>query len=127
MVVRRKLGSWTLRFGGSLLLVWLVGCVEPPPPATETFQRAEEHFRRGHHDEARALYTAFLRDHPDSLLAPMAANRLEAIDREVDAIMGRRGTPAPVRTPARLPLDHAPVQSGSLQRLEAPQLPGLTP
>lgn len=108
-------------------LAALSGCVEPQVTETELFELAEEHLRRGHHDEARVLYQRYLTEHPKSMFADFAANRLSVIEIEVDAIMGRQGSPAPQRIPPRLPIGHVGEGSPTLQRLEPPPLQRLGP
>lgn len=73
-----------------------VGCQEPAPPQTDLFELAEEHLQRGDYDGATRNYEAFLERYPHSPLAPIAEQRLRNIDRELEAVMGRRSTPAPI-------------------------------
>ncbi len=79
-----------------MVLVGFVGCQEPSSPPTDLFQRAEEFLQRGDYDGASEDYEAFLERYPNSPLAPIAEQRLRNIDRELEAIMGRRSTPAPI-------------------------------
>jgi len=71
-------------------------CHEPTTPPTELFQRAEELLQLGDYDGASSNYEAFLERFPNSPLAPIAEQRLRNIDRELEAVMGRRSTPAPI-------------------------------
>jgi hypothetical protein len=90
---------------------------------TDLFQRAETRYARGDYDGASTLYTEFLELHPLSPLAPIADQRLDMIDREFDAIMGRRGSPAPVYVnPLGAPPD--PSTPGfQIAPVRAPQIP----
>lgn len=72
------------------------GCTAAPPEETLLFERAEMSYTLGDYDGAIAMYQLFLRDHALSPLAPIAEQRIGTIERELDAIMGRRGAPAPV-------------------------------
>ncbi len=90
---------------------------------TALFEQAETRYARGDYDGASTLYAEFLELHPLSPLAPIADQRLSLIDREFDAIMGRRGSPAPVYVN---PLGGAPDPTGNsfeLAPVEAPHLP----
>ncbi len=86
---------------------------------TALFENAELRYVRGDYDGAQILYEEFLRRHPISPLADLAAQRQATIERELDAVMGRRGAPAPVyvnpygRRPAPPPATDgfAPVQA----------------
>ena len=109
------------------LAAMLSACDAPPPRAEAVFFAAEAHLQQGAHDNARLLYERFLREHPDSGLAPMARRRLLRIERELDAIVGRRGAPAPVAFPLRFIIAGPAERLPALERLEAPQLPSLGP
>jgi hypothetical protein len=81
---------------GLVVALSLAACEEPQPPPVTQFERAEELLRAGDYDGATRLYEAFLADHPRSPLARVARQRLRNIDRELEAVMGRRATPAPI-------------------------------
>lgn len=80
----------------AVIAIVVVGCHEPQPPPTDEFERAETLLHAGDYDGAAGLYTDFLDRHPSSPLAPIARQRLRNIDRELEAVMGRRSTPAPI-------------------------------
>ena len=68
------------RFCGlALLLGVLMGCGEDPQQLFDTAQFEEQQHNQAH---ARELYERILRDHPDSLVARKAQERLKEI-REV--------------------------------------------
>jgi hypothetical protein len=73
-----------------------VACHDPLPPPAQAFEDAEARLREGDYDGATRLYQTFLASHPHSPLAPIARQRLRNIDRELEAVMGRRATPAPI-------------------------------
>jgi len=75
----------------------VTGCEERVLEETEMFEQAEERFARGDYDGARVLYEDFLDLHPLSPLTDIAEQRLRTMERELDAVMSRRGAPAPVR------------------------------
>lgn len=88
-----KMSTILLLLAGSL---WLAACEDPKAPPATQFERAEELLRAGDYDGATRLYEEFIDDHPHSPLAPIARLRLRNIDRELEAVMGRRATPAPI-------------------------------
>ena len=73
-----------------------VGCREEPPRDTTIFEQAEELLRDGDYEGATRAYHQFLELHPSSPLVPIARQRLLNIDRELEAVMGRRYAPAPI-------------------------------
>ena len=90
---------------------------------TDLFQQAETRYARGDYDGAALLYAEFLERHPLSPLAPIADQRLGLVDREFDAIMGRRGSPAPVYVN---PLGGSPdptAQGFEIAPVQAPRIP----
>ena len=78
-------------------------CTSDYEEETALLERAEANFTAGEYDTAVALYQRFLAEHPRSPYANIAQQRLRLIERELDALMGRRGTPTPVHVPQRLP------------------------
>lgn len=93
--IRGSLGRVVLM--GALWCACLVGCDETYEEETLLFERAEQRYASGDYDGAVERYERFLDLHPLSPLAPIAEQRLRNIEREIDAVMGRRGAPAPVR------------------------------
>lgn len=80
-----------------MLAVTTIACDPRFEEETRLFERAEEHYKHGDYDGAQELYSRFLEQHPQSPFASVAQQRLRTMDREMDAVMGRRGAPAPVR------------------------------
>ncbi len=72
------------------------GCREAPERDTALFERAEQRLRSGDYEGATRDYEVFLENYPTSPFAPMARQRLTSIDRELEAVMGRRASPAPI-------------------------------
>jgi hypothetical protein len=97
----RGTGAYSIRrrwIPCAIFMVWWVSaCDEAREEETRLFERAEAHYRHGDYDGAQSLYERFVRQHPQSPFVDVAAQRLRTIDRELDAIMGRRGAPAPIR------------------------------
>lgn len=90
---------------------------------TALFESAEQRYARGDYDGALTLYEEFLERHPLSPLAALADQRQATIERELDAVMGRRGAPAPVHVNP-YGLRAVEVSGGdSLAPVEAPHLP----
>lgn len=75
------------------------GCDGHIADETRLFELAEERLQVGDYEGARTLYRQFIQEHPQSTLRTFATRRLATLDRELDAIMGRRGAPAPVHVP----------------------------
>jgi len=63
---------------------------------TSLFEHADQCYARGDYECASLLYERFATEHASSPLAPIARARITAIERELDAVMGRRGAQAPV-------------------------------
>ncbi len=82
------------------------GCKDAPPNNTDLFEQAEAHLQRGDYEAATRAYSQFLDQHPDSPLADLARQRLLNIDRELEAVMGRRSAPAPIYV---RPVDPGPL------------------
>jgi hypothetical protein len=101
------------------------GCGSTTLEETALFEEAEARFSRGDYDGATLLYREFLRLHELSPLADIAEQRLRAVEREVDAVMGRRGAPAPVYVnPARTSLPTR-VDDDGFVPVSAPTIPTL--
>ncbi|MBN1946678.1 MAG: hypothetical protein JW797_13470 [Bradymonadales bacterium] len=104
------------------VLAWMgivVHCEQVQHPEGDRFQRAEDCLHRGDYDEAIENYQAFLEQHPGSNLAPIARQRLIDIDRELEAVMGRRACPAPIYIRPPQPAteqDQRPVQTNPWDR-----------
>jgi hypothetical protein len=106
-MVEKALGAVGKARYSSAMLRWLLticilsggltACELDYEEETHLFERAEEHFRAGDYEGARELYARFLELHRRSPLRPIAEQRNRLIDRELDAVTGRRGAPAPVR------------------------------
>ena len=92
---------------------------------TELFERAEESYARGDYDGAVTFYRRFLELHPTSPLASIADQRLLTIERELDALMGRRGAPAPVYVSPHGSPSAVDETTGQLPQIHAPELPVL--
>lgn len=73
-----------------------MGCQEPGPPDSTLFERAEERMHAGDYEGARQNYTRFLEAQPTGPFSELARQRLVNIEREMDSVMGRRATPAPI-------------------------------
>jgi hypothetical protein len=102
----------------------LVACENDEQQETPLFGEAETAFRRGDYELAAEGYEDFVALYPQSPLVPLAEQRLRLIDRELNSVMGRRGSPSPVRVNTSgesTGSDHAPP----MPRLEAPRLPSL--
>lgn len=74
----------------------VAGCKKPPANDTDLFEQAEAYLQRGDYEAATRAYSRFLDQHPESPLADLARQRLLNIDRELEAVMGRRSAPAPI-------------------------------
>jgi hypothetical protein len=97
MTSRRGPIAWLL--GSIILALWMtlaVACHEPATPEPVLFERAETRLRRGDYEGATMDYQEFLQRFPNSPLASIARQRLRNIDRELEAVMGRRSSPAPI-------------------------------
>jgi len=125
------------KLGGALLALFrsvvvmiavfgLAGCELRYEEETALFERAEVRYAHGDYDTARELYEAFLSLHPLSPLVGVAEQRLLMIDREIDAVMGRRGAPAPIRVNSYGGVT-TPEPEDLPVRVEAPSLRVLTP
>lgn len=109
----------------SAVLVFVVSCAREVPEETLLFERAEASYTLGDYDGALAMYRLFLDQHALSPLAPIAEQRVQTIERELDAIMGRRGAPAPVYASpfaTSTPLEDEPAP---FRPVRAPTLPTL--
>ncbi|TVR03055.1 MAG: hypothetical protein EA398_05935 [Deltaproteobacteria bacterium] len=104
-----------LLLGALLAALTLTACEDVHHEETRLFDLAEERLRAGDYEGARTLFRRFLEEHPQSTLRSLADRRLITLDRELDAIMGRRGAPAPIHVP--------PPGSEILSRPEAPPTP----
>lgn len=105
--------------------VILPACTVSTTEETELFELAESRFRVGDHEGSLTLYNQFLLAHPTSPLADTARARIATINREWDAIMGRRGAPAPIYvSPFGAPPAEAPSEP-AFEPITAPQLPVL--
>jgi|SRR5690554_4301201 len=94
----------------ALILVFLLGnvtltsgCTRDYEEETTLLERAEANFTAGEYDIAEQLYRQFLREHPRSPYSAIASQRLRILERELEAVMGRRGTLTPVHVEQRLP------------------------
>lgn len=85
------------------LALLLVGCARSYEEETTLLERAEANFTAGEYDIAERLYRQFLVEHPRSPYGPIASQRLRLLDRELEVVMGRRGTLTPVHVDQRLP------------------------
>ena len=74
MALRLKNISWWV--GSVVLMGSLMGCGEDPQQLFDTAQFEEQQHNQAH---ARDLYERILRDHPDSLVARKAQERLKEI------------------------------------------------
>ncbi|MFT5991286.1 MAG: hypothetical protein ACJA1R_002201 [Flavobacteriales bacterium] len=106
-------------------LLFFGGCELQTVEETTLFQQAERSFTLGDYDGASEMYREFLRVHPLSPLAETAEQRIATIERELDAILGRRGAPAPVYASPYSTLPGAEEESPSFRAVRAPQLPTL--
>lgn len=102
----------------------LVGCDETYEEETVLFERAEQRYAAGDYDGAVERYERFLEIHPLSPLAPIAEQRLRNVEREIDAVMGRRGAPAPIRVNPFGGAE-APGPEAVPPEVEQPRLPSL--
>jgi hypothetical protein len=102
-------------------LLFLGACETEFEEDTAVFERAEDLYAVGDYDSASALYRSFLVDHADSPLRAMAELRIRLIERELDSVMGRRGSPAPLRVN---PLGYQTTQETEpvTPRFESPSL-----
>ena len=82
-----------------------VGCTRDYEAETTLLERAEANFTAGEYEVAERLYRHFLRAHPRSPYAAIASQRLRIVDRELEAVMGHRGTLTPVHVPQRMSED----------------------
>ncbi len=73
-----------------------IGCNGSYDIENELMRSAEARYTAGDYDTAVDLYRRFIAEHPLSPFAPIAEQRLFTIERELDAVMGRRGGPAPI-------------------------------
>lgn len=104
------------------LLCGAAGCDASYREETALFEEAEERYARGDYDGASALYRDFLDRHPLSPLVDIAEQRLATVERELDAIMGRRGAPAPVYVNPIGTAPPAPAEDG-FEPVHAPEFP----
>jgi len=68
---------WRIRLAGFALAVLLVGCGEDPVAMLDTAQLEEQ---QNNPEHAREIYERILRDHPSSMQATIASERLKALD-----------------------------------------------
>lgn len=99
----------------ALLPLWVLGsgCERGYEEETTLLERAEANFTAGEYDIAEQLYRQFLMEHPRSPYVPIASQRLRLLDRELEVVMGRRGTLTPVRVEQRLPQNMQRVNEGA--------------
>lgn len=74
----------------------LFGCEQGVHEETRLFQEAEALYRAGDYDGATERYQAFLTAYPRSPFARTAKLRERTIEREMESVMGTRGTNRPV-------------------------------
>jgi hypothetical protein len=79
---------------GTLLL--LAACQPPRTPERAIFDQGETAYRQGNFDLALERYEAFLKAAPGHQLAPLAQQRILVIERELEAVMGRKIGPRPI-------------------------------
>lgn len=72
------------------LLLTLLACQPPRRPQRELFDEAEIAYRSGNYDLAIEHYEAFRKTFPDHTLAPLAQQRINNIEREVNSVMQRK-------------------------------------
>lgn len=89
------------------------GCSRDYEEETTLLERAEANFTAGEYDIAEQLYRQFLREHPRSPYAAIASQRMRILERELEAVMGRRGTLTPVHVDQRLPEHLQRVTTGA--------------
>jgi len=82
-----------LLLAASLLLV---ACEKSAREETFVFQEAEALYKAGDYDGAAARYQSFIETYPRSPFARTAQLRLKTIDREIESVMGTRGTNRPI-------------------------------
>ena len=97
-------------------VAFVSGCARDYEEETSLLERAEANFSGGEYDIAEQLYRQFLREHPRSPYVPIASQRLRLLDRELEVVMGRRGTLTPVHVEQRLPQNMQRVQSSGTRR-----------
>ncbi len=107
------------------LLALAAGCAREQPEETLLFERAEASYTLGDYDGALAMYRLFLDQHALSPLAPIAEQRVHTIEREMDAIMGRRGAPAPVYASPFATTPTVEEPAAPFRPVRAPTLPTL--
>ncbi|MCB9506170.1 MAG: hypothetical protein H6700_11625 [Myxococcales bacterium] len=100
-------------------------CELQSPEETTLFEHAELSYARGDYDGASQLFREFLELHPHSPLADTAQHRLDIIDRELDAIMGRRGSPAPIYVHPFAPHAVTRQEPEAFAPVAAPEIPTL--
>ncbi len=116
----------------SLRLAWLLppllalacllaACEQGAQEETIVFQEAEALYRAGDYDSATERYESFLEAYPRSPFARTARLRLRTIDREVESVMGTRGTNRPIFLRPSAEETEAILQQ--VRDQEAPQLP----
>ncbi len=80
----------------SFILLVAVACNPPQSSQREIFDRAEEAYKEGRHQDATNDYSLFLASDPDPQLARLAERRKLSIQREIEQILGRQQEPRPV-------------------------------
>lgn len=106
----------------ALLSTW-AACESSYHEETALFEEAERRYARGDYDGASTLYRDFLRLHPLSPMADIAQQRIAAVEREIDAVMGRRGAPAPVYLAPSIGAGAAPAEPPGFEPVTAPEFP----
>lgn len=67
---------WSVRFASFALVVLLVSCSEDPQMLLDTAQLEE---KQNNPDHARDLYERLVRDHPETMAATIAQERLREL------------------------------------------------
>ena len=67
---------WRIRLAGLALATLLIGCSDDPQAMLETAQLEEQ---QNNPEHARELYERILRDHPETMAATVAKERLAAL------------------------------------------------
>lgn len=78
------------------LVSGLMACEPDEAADIELFKRAEALLAEGDYDRATQAYELFITEIPNGPLTRIAEQRLRNIDRELEAVMGRRSSPAPI-------------------------------
>ncbi len=94
--VRRRLTPGHVLVFGCFVFFALSACAPGAQEETTVFQEAEALYSAGEYDGATERYEAFLERYPRSPFAKTARLRLLTIDREIESVMGTRGTNRPI-------------------------------